>query len=235
MKILHTADWHIGSFKGPEKDGVNLRSQDTLNCLLNMVEVARKEKPELVLVSGDIFDRAEIWQGRSHKEVLQARKIIMELSQIAKDVIVMRGTPNHDSPEAFEELAAHFELIENVKIITTPQVVSTDECDIAVLPGFERGTFRAQHPGLSKEEEHEVFTKELSNIVMGLKAACAEDKMNILMSHYTIPGCNAESGQLMMLTQFEPIIPADVLSGAGFDLVAMGHIHRPQKLYHLYS
>ena len=230
MKILHTADWHIGSFKGPEKDGVNLRSQDTLNCLLNMVEVARKEKPELVLVSGDIFDRAEIWQGRSHKEVLQARKIIMELSQIAKDVIVMRGTPNHDSPEAFEELAAHFELIENVKIITTPQVVSTDECDIAVLPGFERGTFRAQHPGLSKEEEHEVFTKELSNIVMGLKAACAEDKMNILMSHYTIPGCNAESGQLMMLTQFEPIIPADVLSGAGFDLVAMGHIHRPQKL-----
>lgn len=33
MKILHTADWHIGSFKGPEQDGVNLRSMDTLKCL----------------------------------------------------------------------------------------------------------------------------------------------------------------------------------------------------------
>lgn len=28
MKILHTADWHIGQFKGPIVDGVNLRSQD---------------------------------------------------------------------------------------------------------------------------------------------------------------------------------------------------------------
>lgn len=30
MKILHTADWHIGQFKGPVVDGVNLRSQDTM-------------------------------------------------------------------------------------------------------------------------------------------------------------------------------------------------------------
>lgn len=28
MKVLHTADWHIGQFKGPVVDGVNLRSQD---------------------------------------------------------------------------------------------------------------------------------------------------------------------------------------------------------------
>lgn len=33
MKILHTADWHIGQFKGPVVDGVNLRSQDTVKCL----------------------------------------------------------------------------------------------------------------------------------------------------------------------------------------------------------
>lgn len=33
MKILHTADWHIGQFKGPVVDGVNLRSQDTVISL----------------------------------------------------------------------------------------------------------------------------------------------------------------------------------------------------------
>lgn len=49
MKILHTGDWHIGSFKGPEKDGVNLRSLDTQKCLEEMVRVAEKEKPELAL------------------------------------------------------------------------------------------------------------------------------------------------------------------------------------------
>ena len=43
MKILHTADWHIGQFKGPVVDGVNLRLQDTVKCLEYMVEVAQKE------------------------------------------------------------------------------------------------------------------------------------------------------------------------------------------------
>ena len=40
MKIMHTADWHIGSFKGPEKNGANLRLQDTIKCLEEMVWVA---------------------------------------------------------------------------------------------------------------------------------------------------------------------------------------------------
>ncbi|MCM1179954.1 MAG: AAA family ATPase [Clostridium sp.] len=233
MKILHTADWHLGSFRGPEENGVNLRSQDTIKCLEEMVRVAQEEKPELVLVSGDIFDKAEIWQGRSHKEVLQARKIILDLSAAAKYVIIMRGTPNHDSSEAFAELEAHFDLVGNVEVVAVPKVVSVEEFDIAVLPGFDRGVYRAKFPGLSKEEENEVFTHELSNIVLGLKAQCDPEKKSILMSHYTVPGCNTESGQVMMLTQFEPILPLETLQAADFDLVALGHIHRPQKVPNL--
>ena len=233
MKILHTADWHLGSFQGPEENGVNLRSQDTIKCLEEMVQVAKKELPEMVLVCGDVFDKAEIWQGRSHREVLQARKIILELSRIAEDVIVMRGTPNHDSTEAFAELEAHFELAENVHIVTVPKVIQTERFDVAVLPGFDRGFYRAKHPGLSKEEENEVFTQELSNIALGLRAQCSPNKKTILMSHYTVPGCNAESGQVMMLTQFEPILPLETLQATAFDLVALGHIHRPQRLPNL--
>lgn len=233
MRILQTGDWHIGSFKGPERNGVNLRSLDTQRCLGDMVHVAETDRPDLALVCGDIFDRAELWQGRSHKEVLQARHIIMALSNCCGKVIVMRGTPNHDSAEAFEELQAHFELVPNVEIIVTPQVIQTEQFDIAVLPGFDRGTFRTQHPGFGKEEEHEVLTKELANMVIGLRAQCRPDKKCILMSHYTIPGCNTESGQVMMLTQFEPVLLPESLMAAGYDLVAMGHIHRPQKMPNL--
>lgn len=230
MKILHTADWHIGSFKGPEKDGVNLRSLDTQKCLEEMVRVAETERPELALVSGDIFDKVVRYDERVHREDLQARDIIMRLAKCCGNVIVMRGTPNHDSRGAFEELKAHFELVPNVEIVMMPQVIRTDQFDIAVLPGFDRGTFRAKFPGLGKEEEHEVLTKELANAVLGMKAQCEPGKKSILMSHYTIPGCNAESGQVMMLTQFEPVLLPDCLIATDFDLVAMGHIHRPQKL-----
>ena len=230
MKILHTGDWHIGSFKGPERDGVNLRSFDTQKCLEKMVRVAETERPELALVSGDIFDKAARYDERVHREDLQARDIIMGLSKCCGKVIVMRGTPNHDSWGAFEELKAHFELVPNVEIVMTPQIIQTDQFDVAVLPGFDKGTFRAKCPGLGKEDEHEALTKELANVVLGLKAQCDSGKKSILMSHYTIPGCNTESGQVMMLTQFEPVLLPECLIAADFDLVAMGHIHRPQKL-----
>lgn len=38
MKILHTADWHIGQFKGPVVDGVNLRSQDTVHSMWQILK-----------------------------------------------------------------------------------------------------------------------------------------------------------------------------------------------------
>ena len=234
MKISHTADWHIGSFKGPEQDGVNLRSVDTLNCLNELVRVAEQEKPQLTLVSGDIFHQAEIWQGRSHREVLQAREIIMKLAKVSDDVIVMRGTPNHDSEEAFDELKAHFELVHNVRVITTPEVIKTPYANIAVLPGFDKGAFRAKFPGLSKEEENQVFSDEVGNIVASLGVMSKEEhKLSVLMSHYTVPGCNTESGQTQFLTQFEPIISQDMLLAADFDMVALGHIHRPQRIPNL--
>lgn len=234
MKILHTADWHLGAPRSPYADGVNLRLQDTLKCLAEMLRIAEEERPDYSLVSGDIFDTAEIRQARGHREVLLARKMILGLSEVSGQVVVMRGTPNHDSAEAFEELNAHFEHIDNIHIITTPQILPFDDADIAVLPGFDRGVYRAKFPGLSKEEENEVFTQELSNIVLGLKAQCRPDKKNILMAHYTVPGCNTESGQTMMLAQFEPIIPREALLAAGYDLVALGHIHRPQNLMYQY-
>lgn len=231
MKILHTADWHIGSFKGPEKDGVNLRGEDTMNCLRELVRVAQEKKPELTLVSGDIFHQAEIWQGRSHREVLQARDIIMKLAAVSGKVVVMRGTPNHDSAEAFAELQAHFELVRNVEVVTEPKVIDTPYAQIAVLPGFDRGTFRAKFPGLSKEDENKVFSDEIGNIVAGLRAMCQNQcKLSILMSHYTVPGCNMESGQTQFLMQFEPVITQEMLLAADYNLVALGHIHRPQRI-----
>lgn len=230
FKILATADWHIGTFKGPEVNGVNLRSLDTKKCLEAMVFKAEEERPELILVSGDIFHTGKTWSDRCCDEVITAIEIITRLSVVAGDVVVMRGTPNHDGDGPFKVLQAHFSSFENVHIAVIPQVIKTEYADIAVLPGFDRGTYRAKFPGLGKEEENEVFTQELGNIVMGLRAQCDSGKPAVLMAHYTVPGSNTESGQSQLLTQFEPIVSVECLDAANFDLVALGHIHRPQEV-----
>lgn len=236
MKILHTADWHIGSFPGPEKDGVNLRAEDTVACLKHLQKVAAAERPQVILVSGDIFHQARVWADRGLREVEVAIRTITQLSNICP-VVVMRGTPNHDGAEQFAMLKAHFHGDDRVHICTEPEVfqikgfkIGDPWINVACLPGFDRGVFRAKFPGLSKEEENQVFTEELSKIVMGLRAECGPLKLSVLMSHYTVPGCNTESGQTQFLAQFEPMLLPETLDAAGFDLVALGHIHRPQQL-----
>ena len=230
MKILHTADWHLGTFRSPVKDGVNLRTEDTKRCLDELIRMAKEEQPDYSLISGDVFHVGRLWSDRCCEEIITAIHYIRELATASKQVIVMRGTPNHDGAGQFNVLSEMFADCQNVHIVITPQVISFDDVDIAVLPGFDRGSYRAKFPGLSSDKENEVFTKELSNIVLGMKAQCNPAKKSILMAHYTVPGCNTESGQTMMLTQFEPIIPQEALMAAGYDLVALGHIHRPQRI-----
>ncbi len=228
MKIFHSGDWHIGNFKGPEKDGINLRSLDTKRCLEALAERVEKENPELVLVPGDIFHTGKTWSDRCCDEVVVAIEIISRLAAAAGQVIIMRGTPNHDGEGQFKVLFTHFSGFNNVHIVVNPEVIQTEYADIAVLPGFDRGIYRAKFSGLGKEQENEVFSQELGKIVLGLRVQCRTDRPAILMAHYTVPGCNTESGQSQLLTQFEPIVPSEALNAAGYNLVALGHIHRPQ-------
>lgn len=226
MKILHTADWHIGQFKGPVVDGVNLRSQDTVKCLEYMVQVAIEEKPDIVCVSGDIFHQEQVGPVRYSDEMITATNIITSLAHFSKYVIVMRGTPNHDGAAQFRVLERMLLNIRNVDVVTKPGVIKTPWADIACLPGFDKQEFRAKFPGLSADEENLAWTKYISDMVFALRAEC--EKTPILMAHYTVPGCNMESGQTSFFTNFEPVIPREALMAARYEAVLLGHIHRPQ-------
>lgn len=236
MKVLHTADWHIGQFKGPVEDGVNLRSLDTVKCLEYMVEKAREEHPDLVCISGDVFHQEQIGPVRYSDEMVTATRIIDELSKVSKFVVVVRGTPNHDGFGQFRVLTKMLEHNKKVAVVTTPQVISTPIADIVCIPGFDKQEFRAKFPGLSAEEENLTWTKYISEMVMGLRAQCSQTNIvadmvpAILMAHYTVPGCNMESGQTSFFSNFEPVIPRESLQTARFDAVLLGHIHRPQML-----
>lgn len=234
IRVLHTGDLHIGNFPGPEENGENVRFKDICKCLDALVAGARESKPDIAVIAGDIFHQARVWSDRGLKEQQTAVRFLRELERICP-VVVMRGTPNHDSEEQFKTLDSTFYGDDSVDIITDPEVGTYHSYDgkkiqIACLPGFDRGYFRAKHPGLSKEEENEVFTKAIEEMIVGLKAQCEAGSPTVLVSHYTITGCNMESGQTAFFSQFEPVVYPDTLTTANFDLVCFGHIHKPQQL-----
>lgn len=236
IKVLHTGDLHIGNFPGPEKNGENVRFLDICDCLDALVAGARQQQPDIAVIAGDIFHQARVWSDRGLKEQQTAVRFLRQLSSVCP-VVVMRGTPNHDSAEQFATLKSTFygDEVEKVDIVSTPTwsaytLDSGKKIQIACIPGFDRGYYRAKHPGLSSEEENEVFTKAIEDMIMGFKAECMPGIPSVLVSHFTITGANMESGQTAFFSQFEPVVYPATLAAADFDLVCSGHIHRPQQL-----
>ena len=72
MKILHTADIHLGDLAGPTKDGKNLRRLDTLDCMDAIVSKAIVETPDITIIAGDLFNRARVWADTALEDVNDA-------------------------------------------------------------------------------------------------------------------------------------------------------------------
>ena len=93
IKILHTADWHIGQFNGPIVNGENARFKDICKCLDVLVEKAKEQKPDFIIFAGDMFHQARVWSDRGLKESQTAIGYIRELEKVAPVVIVRHTEP----------------------------------------------------------------------------------------------------------------------------------------------
>ena len=87
MKILHTADWHVGkTLRGRS------RAEEHEAVLDEIVALAQAEAVDLILVAGDQFDRA-VPSPESEKIVYDA---LLRLAGTGARVVVIAG--NHDNP-----------------------------------------------------------------------------------------------------------------------------------------
>ncbi|MFG1827809.1 exonuclease SbcCD subunit D [Microbispora bryophytorum] len=99
MKLLHMSDSHIGGTvtAGTGRGRGHNRYQDFAAVLAEVVGIAQEAQPDLILHTGDLFDR----QVPSPEDFALGVRSMVELSAIAPTVVV-RG--NHDSPLLFQTL-----------------------------------------------------------------------------------------------------------------------------------
>lgn len=238
LRILHTADWHIGELTGPVIIGQNAREMDTLRCIDYLIEQAERQVVDIILIAGDLFDRSKLWGDTMLQEISYAADRLRRLAAVAPTVLLF-GTANHDSMQAFKNLKAM--QIEDLFIVTEPGIIKvtvldegTDELidvQIGGIPGFDKGYFRALNPGMSTEEENQVCSKMLGDIVLGLSAQINPAYPAILMAHYTVVGCQLDNGEHVFL-QSDIVLPKDALIASKFNLTCLGHIHRAQEVSH---
>ncbi|MDG4656391.1 exonuclease SbcCD subunit D [Ectobacillus antri] len=89
MKLFHTADWHLGKLI----HGVYM-TEEQRYILNQFVEAVEQEKPDAVIIAGDLYDRA-----------IPPTEAVDLLNQTLKRIVIDLKTPvlaiagNHDSPD----------------------------------------------------------------------------------------------------------------------------------------
>lgn len=234
MKIAHISDIHQGlHYAGPSPSS----RFDDINRILDWTaDRLIAEKVDLCLIAGDCFKDAKVMFDRGTEETICIGIWLRKLSTAGIEVIVISGTPSHDSVAGYKFLKEM--QIPYVRILTQPMIMTarfgsqvlegSEEAYVACLPGLNRSSLLTQdeYKGLPPEQVHRIMTDKITQLCQGMAAQMPDDKPKILMAHMTYQG--ADTGFTDLLMQHEPILTREAVEG--FDLVCLGHIHKPQQI-----
>ncbi len=226
MRIAHIADVHFGlGYPGPTPAA---RFDDICRVMDWAADRMIEEEVQLVLVAGDLFRKADIALDKASKEIRAATAWLRKITAAGIEVVIISGTPSHDPLSAYELLKDY--QLPKVTIITEPDWLDFDTPElclsIACIPGMDRSSFatRDDFRGLPAHVVHQMMTEHITG-------KCREfyNESNyspiVLLGHLTFD--LADKGFEDVLMQQEAILTPEAIEG--YDLVALGHIHRPQQ------
>ena len=235
VKILHTADWHVGkTLRGRS------RADEHRAVLDEIVAIAEREAVGIVLVAGDQFDRA-VPSPESEEIVYDA---LLRLARTDAHVVVIAG--NHDNPR---RLAAVKPLLELTNVTAASRVARPDDggvvrvrtksgetACIALFPfQSKRGIVTAEAlMGGDPDDHQKEYSDRCRRIAQVLCAGFTGDTINLVVAHLTVAGSAGDVGGMRGGGErdahlFDYYVPADIFPESAH-YVALGHIHRPQKI-----
>ena len=217
MKLIHLSDLHLGK-------RVNEFSmlEDQRYILDRCLDVVDREKPDAVILAGDIYDKSV----PSAEAVTLFDRFLCSLATRSLKIFVISG--NHDSPE---RIAFASKLLDASGIYLSPvyngciePVAIPDdfgEVKFWMLPFVKPVHVRRYFP----EEAIESYTDAVRVAVnaMGINS----EERNILIAHQFVTGAERSESEDSSVGGLDNV---DAAVFEGFDYVALGHIHGPQNI-----
>lgn len=233
MRILHTADWHLG--KRLHKYDLRDDHDSFFSWMCNTI---REKEVDVLLVSGDVFDQAN----PSNEARSTYYQLLSRLMQVGCQVVITGG--NHDSPS---ELNAPQEILRYLKIhvlgkmpqnpeeVLIPLFRKNDEQAAAVvsaIPYLRDSEIRKMEAGESQLDRYEAIRNGIRRVFDQAAELCAGKYQRLpalAMGHLYAQGVQASESereiQIGNLAGFD-----SALFHKHFSYYALGHIHRPQRV-----
>lgn len=221
MKVLHVSDLHIGK----RVNGMSMLG-DQRYILRQILDIAEKRQVSVLLIAGDVYDKAS----PSAEAVTVFDAFLTDAVAAGLRVLAIPG--NHDSAE---RIAYAQGLLEKQGVCLPPvyageveRVELEDEhgpVEFWLLPFLKPGDVRRFFP----DEE---IGDDYSAALRAVLGACAIDqgKRNIVLSHQLVTAYGTAPDRADDEIKLGGMDNVDVSVYDAFDYVALGHVHRPQRV-----
>lgn len=221
MRVLHVSDLHIGK----RVNGMSMLD-DQRFILRQILDIAAKRQVSALLIAGDVYDKAS----PSAEAVTVFDAFLTEAAAAGLRVLAIPG--NHDSaeriayaqglleaqgvwfPPVYEGEIEHVELEDDYGPVT-----------FWLLPFLKPGDVRRFFPDAEIGDDY-------SAALRAALGACNVDqgKRNVVLSHQLVTACGAAPERADDEIKLGGIDNVDVSVYDAFDYVALGHVHRPQRV-----
>jgi exonuclease SbcD len=220
MRLLHTSDWHLGR----RLHGAELLAEQAA-FLEWLLELAGSEHVDAVLVSGDVYDRAQ----PGADAIALMDRTLAAFARAGIPLVISSG--NHDSAvrlqyagEVLAEAGIH--LRTSIEQVTDPILLADPAGQVAVygIPFVLPDGVVAQ---LEVERSHAAVLGVLAERIR-IDAAARGLTRVVVMAHAFVTGGSACESEREIRVGGVGDTPAEVFDGVSY--VALGHLHGPQEV-----
>ncbi len=230
MRLLHTGDWHLGKALRHHR-----RDQEFEAVLQEVLDIARLERVDCLLVAGDVFDSTV---PPPEAERL-AFEFFRELAGARIPAVIIGG--NHDHPRRMNAFGRVLELVgihvlgepvppEQGGVITLPSRDGSQQAVIALFPWMSERRVRTWE-GLLRGEGQSDYANTVGDLLQQAQRFFRRDAVNVLLAHVLVDGAlvgGEAAGERPLHMGQVYAVPPQRLPMA--DYVALGHVHRHQEV-----
>lgn len=235
MRILHTSDWHLGQhFMGKSRE-----AEHQAFCAW-LVEQVREQAVDAVIIAGDVFDTGAPPSYARERY----NRFIVELRDTGARLVVLGG--NHDSVAMLEEsrdllACLDTQVIAAVgtdldrQLLVLPQLDGQPGAVLCAIPFIRPRDVLTSQAGQSAQDKQLALQQAIQAHYRELfeRAAAQREKLGrqlpiIATGHLTTVGASASESVREIYVGTLEAFPTSAFPAA--DYIALGHIHRPQKV-----
>ena len=243
MKLIHTADWHLGK----NIEGYT-RLEEQRQFLKDFIKICEDEQADMIIIAGDIYDNY-------NPSAIAEQLFYDTLKQLSRNgscmTVVISG--NHDNPDrltAYGPLARDHGIVMagTPNSIITPgiygqheitesapgyfhAIINNEEVDMLLVPFPSEKRLNEVYLNETDDETQKAssYGEKMSALFSSLKEHFHKDSIHLIASHLFVMDSIEDGSERSIQLGGSYMVGGDIFPETA-DYIALGHVHKPQKV-----